>query len=160
MLTDIVNLIRKIFSNENNEKEIENLYNNIDDDIEEITDFNKSGEILIHNKNYNHNDFSKIVKYSISKKELSKIELMKLIELNIFFLNELINDFQNTIYTQEYNKLRELLNQSNSCFNIVEMISDQQVFYKKTISTIKKHTDIISLFTNKVIKLKNKYKIL
>ena len=85
---------------------------------------------------------------------------MKLIELNIFFLNELINDFQNTIYTQEYNKLRELLNQSNSCFNIVEMISDQQVFYKKTISTIKKHTDIISLFTNKVIKLKNKYKIL
>ena len=56
---------------------------------------------------------------------------MKLIELNIFFLNELINDFKNTIYTQEYNKLRELLNQSNSCFNIVEMISDQQVFYKK-----------------------------
>lgn len=112
------------------------------DNFKELDRFNNSGEILIQssNKVNTKKEFNEIIRYTSSNKNLSKNEVLNAIEINIKFLELLLNTLSNTIYINEFNKVEEMLTQSNTCKKIMMSIKNSQIFYKNTVSIIQRHT--------------------
>ena len=124
--------------------------------FQELDDLNHSGEILIQSKNkvQTKNDFDTIYHYTIKNKNLTHQELH--IDINIKFLTLLLYKLENSIYITEYQKVSDMLQQSNTCKNILTSISNNQIFYKNTVDIIKRHT----LSVGKLVKIINKLDII
>ena len=107
-----------------------------------MDDLNHSGEILIQSKNkvQTKKDFDTIYHYTIKNKNLTHQELHNAIDINIKFLTLLLYKLENSIYIAEYQKVSDMLQQSNTCKNILTSISNNQIFYKNTVDIIKRHT--------------------
>lgn len=127
------------------------------DDLKDLSDINESGEILIQSKHkvQTKHDFDAVVQYTTNSNYLTQAELLNAIEINIKFLTLLLYKLENTLYIDEYKKINEMLEQSNTCKSIVMSISNNQIFYKKTVDIIKKHT----LTVGKLVKHINKLDI-
>lgn len=124
----------------------------------EMESFNKTGEILIHQKTTNKIEFNEVLNYTINN-NLSNKELINVIGINISFLEKLSIKIENTIYINEYEKINEMIEQSKKCKKIIETISSSQIFYKNTIEIIKKHTITIGKLVKYINKLENDGKI-
>lgn len=127
------------------------------DDLKDLSDINESGEILIQSKHkvQTKHDFDAVVQYTTNSNHLTQTELLNAIEINIKFLTLLLYKLENTLYIDEYKKINEMLEQSNTCKSIVMSISNNQIFYKQTVDIIKKHT----LTVGKLVKHINKLDI-
>ena len=68
----------------------------------------------------------------------------------------LLYKLENSIYITEYQKVSDMLQQSNTCKNILTSISNNQIFYKNTVDIIKRHT----LSVGKLVKIINKLDII
>lgn len=125
--------------------------------FQELDDLNHSGEILIQSKNkvQTKKDFDTIYHYTIKNKNLTHQELHNAIDINIKFLTLLLYKLENSIYITEYQKVSDMLQQSNTCKNILTSISNNQIFYKNTVDIIKRHT----LSVGKLVKIINKLDI-
>lgn len=125
------------------------------EELKDLSNINESGEILIQSKHkvqtkYN---FDAVVQYTTNNNHLTQTELLNAIEINIKFLTLLLYKLENTLYINEYNKITEMLEQSNTCKSIVMSISNNQIFYKKTVDVIKTHTLTVGKLVKKINKL-------
>lgn len=129
--------------------------NNSEPEFKPLEKFNKRGEILIHDtqKVEKTSDFDEIVKYTSNTQSLTQKELINTITINISFLERLMKKLENSIYIHEYSKVKEMLKQSKTCKQIINNISNNQIFYQKTIEVIRDHTIIIAKLVNDVNKL-------
>lgn len=84
-----------------------------------------------------------IMQYKIERTELNKNEIMNMINFNIEILEELGKQLSDSPYLQEYNKVMDMLNQSNTCKKVMLSLSNSQIFYQNTINIIQQHTIII-----------------
>lgn len=114
----------------------------------------KDAEVLIHKKEkeISKQEHIKIIHY-VDNNVLSKTEILKTININISFLENLLTKLTNTVYMKEYNQVTDLLNQSKMCKKIIGRIGQHQVFYKNTVDTIHKHTVVIGRLVKKISEL-------
>lgn len=119
-------------------------------------DFNKKGDILIHQKIESPQEFNEVVNYTSNQNQLPQQELIKAIAINIQFLERLILKLENSVYIVEYDKVKSLLVQSQNCLKISQNLNNSQIFYKNTMKLITQHTLIISNMIKDVNKLESK----
>lgn len=152
MIKSLLNLLELLGLYNNNSQ---TKSNNSESEFKPLEKFNKRGEILIHDtqKVEKTSDFDEIVKYTSNTQSLTQKELINTITINISFLERLMKKLENSIYIHEYSKVKEMLKQSKTCKQIIKNISNNQIFYQKTIEVIRDHTIIIAKLVNDVNKL-------
>lgn len=78
--------------------------------------------------------------YSIQeKKNKSHEEILKIINVNIVYLEKLAKVMSKSIYVMEYEKVKQLLEQSQSCLKLLKNINQNQIFYQNTSTFVLNH---------------------
>ena len=129
--------------------------NSDDNDFIDITPFNKTGEILIHSptKIESNDDYEEIIRYTVTKKDLSIKEMLSAIDLNKKFLLSLYKRLENSVYINEFSKVEEMLMQTETCYIIINSLNNNQIFHKNTIEIVRKHIIIIGKLVSNIKKL-------
>ena len=76
---------------------------------------------------------------------INKSVLMRKIKTNIFFLEQLLDVLeQDPAHRHYYQKVKDMKNQSESCFKLAHRIKEDAIYYQNTMKMILDHTKTIA----------------
>lgn len=76
---------------------------------------------------------------------INKAVLMRKIKTNIFFLEQLLQMLEGQpSYKSYYRKVREMKEQSESCFKLVHRMKEDASYFNNTLKTVLQHTDTVA----------------